>query len=178
MIRLFIAIDIPEAFREEVQGMGRSIANTKPVALDQLHLTLKFIGEVEGSRLLDIEDVLKEISSSKFQLCLKGVGTFPPRGMPRIVWVGVNPLKNITALRNTIERNLVKIDIARSKKKYIPHLTIARLKNSPLHHLQRFLAANALMESPDFWVESFSLYKSQLTPGGVIHTPIRSYALD
>ena len=61
MIRLFVAIDIPETIRREVEGMGRSIPKARPVPADQLHLTLKFIGEVEGSILLDIREALKDL---------------------------------------------------------------------------------------------------------------------
>jgi 2'-5' RNA ligase len=177
MIRLFIAIDLPEAVRREVEGMGRSIANANPVATEQLHLTLKFIGEVEGSRLLDIRDALTEIFLPKFSLALKGVGTFPPRGMPRILWVGVKTGEHILPLRNAIERTLAVINIPRDNKKYIPHLTIARLKDSPILQLQRFLAGNAFFQTAEFSVESFHLYSSKLTRKGALHTIERSYPL-
>jgi 2'-5' RNA ligase len=72
---------------------------------------------------------------------------------------------------------LEEIEIPREKKKYSPHLTLARLKNCPLHRLQEFLAGNALLRTPDFPVEEFHLYKSQLTKNGAIHTILRSYPL-
>lgn len=177
MIRLFVAIDIPEAIREEVQGMGRSIPNARPVPADQLHLTLKFIGEVEGSKFLDIQDTLEKVSQRKFSLCIKGTGTFPPRGTPRILWAGVEPVKNAIALRNSIERQLAAIDIPREKKKYTPHLTLARLRNSPIPALQQFLAGNAFLQTSSFPVETFTLYSSQLSPKGAIHTMESSYPL-
>jgi 2'-5' RNA ligase len=177
MIRLFIAIDIPEAIRMEVEGMGRLIPDTRPVPEDQLHLTLKFIGEVEGSRFLDIQDALKEIFLPKFSIALKGVGTFPPRGVPRILWVGVEPVERTIPLRNAIERSLAVINIPRDKKKFTPHLTLARLKNCPIHHLQEFLAGNAFFESSEFSVENFHLYSSKLTQKGALHTHERSYPL-
>ncbi len=177
MIRLFIAIDVPEAVRKEVAGMGRAIANTRPVPADQLHLTLKFIGEVEGSRSLDIRDALTEIFLPKFSIALKGIGTFPPRGIPRILWVGVEAGEHILPLRNSIERTLAVINIPRDKKKYIPHLTIARLKNCSIHHLQQFLAGNAFFQTAEFPVESFHLYSSRLTQKGAQHTVERSYPL-
>jgi 2'-5' RNA ligase len=177
MIRLFIAIDLPEAIRLEVQGMGRSIANASPVAAEQLHLTLKFIGEVEGSRLLDIRNALTEVFIPNFSIALKGVGTFPPRGIPRILWVGVENGEHILPLRNSIDKTLAVINIPRDKKKYIPHLTIARLKNSPIRQLQQFLAGNAFFQTAEFPVESFHLYSSRLTQKGAQHTLERSYPL-
>jgi RNA 2',3'-cyclic 3'-phosphodiesterase len=177
MIRLFVAIDIPESIQKEVQGMGRAIPKARPVPADQLHLTLKFIGEVEGSSFLDIRDSLKEIVHPKFLLALKGVGTFPPRGMPRILWAGVEPAAGIAALRNTIEKTLDAVGIAREKKKYTPHLTLARLNNCPIRHLQNYLAGNAFLQTPDFTVDNFHLYSSKLTPKGALHTLECSYPL-
>ena len=177
MIRLFVAIDIPETIRKEVEGMGRSIPNARPVPADQLHLTLKFIGEVEGSRLLDIDDALKETSSPKFSLCLQGVGTFPPRGAPRILWAGIQQAEKVVALRNSIERTLAAINIPRERKKYTPHLTLARLKNSPIQPLQQCLAGNAFFQTPAFPVESFHLFSSKLTKKGAQHTIVSSYPL-
>ena len=177
MIRLFVAVDIPESIQKEVQGMGRAIPNARPVPKDQLHLTLKFIGEVEGSSFLDIRESLKEIVHPKFLLALKGVGTFPPRGTPRILWAGVEPAAGIAALRNTIEKTLGAVGIAREKKKYTPHLTLARLHNCPIRPLQNYLAGNAFLQTPEFIVDNFHLYSSQLTQKGALHTLECSYPL-
>ncbi|TKB05769.1 RNA 2',3'-cyclic phosphodiesterase [Desulforhopalus sp. IMCC35007] len=177
MIRLFVAIDIPENIRQEVQGMGRSIPTGRPVPENQLHITLKFIGEVDGTTFLDILDVLGKINQPKFSLCLKGVGVFPPRGIPRILWAGVPPVQNLVALRKSIERELAEINIPREKKKFSPHLTLARLNNPPITKLQQFLAGNALLKTSDFPVQTFNLYSSQLTPKGAIHTLQNTYPL-
>jgi 2'-5' RNA ligase len=178
MIRLFIAIAIPEAIKREIAGLGRSIPQARPVPIEQMHLTVKFIGEVEGSRLLDIQSVLAEISRPQFSLCLHGVGTFPPRGTPRVLWAGVQPLDSLLALHRAIEGKLAEIAIPREKQKYSPHLTLARLNNSPLKHLQHFLAGNAFLRTPEFPVTAFNLHKSQLTSGGAKHRLIESYPLN
>ena len=177
MIRLFIAIDIPESIKIEVGTMGRAIPNARAVPIDQLHLTLKFIGEVEGSRFLDIREALQEIRLAKFSLALKGVGVFAPRGTPRILWAGVEPTQPTVKLRNTIEKTLAAIDIPRDKKKFTPHLTLARLNNCPGNRLHQFLAGNAFFQSSEFGIESFHLYKSQLTRKGALHTLASSYQL-
>lgn len=177
MIRLFIAIDIPENIRKEVEGMGRTIKNARPVPVEQLHLTLKFVGEVESSRLLDIDDALRKITFPKFSLSLRGVGTFPPRGTPRVLWVGVDSAEQTTNLRNCIERELAATGIPREKKRYTPHLTLARLGNCPIQQLHQFLAGNAFFQSSEFLVEKFHLYSSKLTPKGALHTLERFYLL-
>ncbi len=178
MTRLFIAIAIPVSIKGEIADLGRSIPGARPVPVEQMHLTLKFIGEVEGSRVLDIRGTLSEISRPRFALQLQGVGTFPPRGTPRVLWVGVHPTGDLLALRQAIEKKLVEIDIPREKQKYSPHLTLARLNKSPLHRLQQFLAGNAFLQTPDFPVTAFILYKSQLTRNGAIHTLVESYTLN
>ncbi len=177
MLRLFIAIPLPTAIKEEIVGLGGLLAGARPVPVEQLHLTLKFIGEVEGSRRLDIEEVLAEISRPSFSLCLQGVGTFPPRGVPRVLWAGVQPKDDLLSLRRSIENKLAEIGIPRERQKFQPHLTLARLNNPSIHHLQQFLAGNALLRSPEFSVASFCLYKSQLTNGGPLHSRLQTYAL-
>lgn len=177
MIRLFVAITLPESIRKEVQGMGRAIPNGRPVPEDQLHLTLKFIGEVEGSRLLDIQEALASISHRKLSICLQGVGTFPPRGNPRILWAGVEPAGHTIALRNSIEKKLLLIGIAKERKKFTPHITLARLNNSPIRQVQQYLAGNAFLHTETFTVNSFELYSSQLTGKGALHRLENSFPL-
>ncbi len=177
MTRLFIAVSIPTAITAGIAGLGRSIPGARPVPVEQMHLTLKFIGEVEGSRILDIRGALSEISRPQFTLGLRGVGVFPPRGIPRVLWAGVAPLDELIALRQVIEKKLAEIAIPREKQKYSPHLTLARLNNAPLRHLQQFLAGNALLQSPEFTVAAFTLYSSHLSSKGAMHTAIETYAL-
>ena len=170
MIRLFIAIDVPEDFSTLICGLGGTIPGSRPVPLDQLHLTIKFIGEVESGRLDDIREALDSIDSPPFSLSLKGVGHFPPRGMPRVLWVGVSPVAEITALRNRIENTLFGAGIPREGRKFAPHITVARLKNSPLKRVGQWLAGNAMLETPPFEVSEFRLYASTLSAKGAIHT--------
>lgn len=177
MIRLFIAISIPPSIKAEIAGLGRAIPGARQVPVEQMHLTLKFIGEVEGSRLLDIQGALTEVSLGKFSLGLRGVGTFPTRGTPRILWAGVQPTDKLTVLRQAIEKKLAEIDIPREKQKYSPHLTLARLNAPPIHRLQQVLAGNAFLQTAEFTVSAFDLYKSQLTQNGAIHTLITTYPL-
>jgi 2'-5' RNA ligase len=178
MIRLFIAIAIPASIKAELAGLGRSLPGARPVPVEQMHLTLKFIGEVEDSMFLDVRGALSEISRPQFALWLHGIGTFPPRGNPRILWAGVQPTGDLLALRQAIEKKLAEIGIPREKQKYSPHLTLARLNNSPLHRLQQVLAGNAFLRTSEFAVAAFSLFKSQLTRNGAIHTLVNSYALN
>jgi len=175
--RIFIAIDLPDNIRHGLTGLGGSLPRVRTVPPDQLHLTLKFIGEVEGGKLLDIKECLQETAqkNKKFAIRLKEVGVFPPRSTPRVLWAGVKPKEPVAILRNQIESTLKKIGIPGEKRKFSPHITLARLKNCPIHRLQQFLVANSFLESPEFCVNGFSLYSSRLTTKGAIHTLLQRY---
>lgn len=177
MIRLFIAIDVPNDVRILMCGMGATIPGARTVPTEQLHLTLKFIGDVENSLLPDIQSTLSTIGKAPFTMCLKGAGHFPPRGNPKVLWVGISPVTEVTALRNSVEKSLANIGIPREKRKFSPHITLARLKNSPLNRVMQFLEGNSFFETPTFTVNEFCLYASTLTPRGAVHTGLASYPL-
>lgn len=170
MIRLFIAIDLPDTIKPFVVNMGGSVPGGRPVPEDQLHLTLKFIGDVDTALLPDIKEALHTVSQECFSLRLKGVGHFPPRGNPRVLWAGIMPTSETITLRNKVEKALADIGIERERRKFSPHLTLCRLKNSPLKRVTRFLSENALLETPEFTISEFHLYSSVLTQKGAIHT--------
>lgn len=177
MKRLFVAISPPQDVCRDIAELARTVPGGRPVISEQLHLTLKFIGEVEGGKLLDIKDALGEISRPTFSLSLCGVGVFPPRGMPRVVWAGIEPVEEIDRLRRDIEKTLFAAGIPKEKQKFAPHLTLARLKDTNISRLQSFLAGNSLLRSPPFEVTAFTLFSSQLTAKGALHSEVAVYRL-
>jgi 2'-5' RNA ligase len=177
MLRLFVAVDIPEDIRTLVCGMGATIPGSRAVPTEQLHLTLKFLGDMESGMLLDIRQALAVIAHEPFSMSLKTVGHFPPRGNPRVLWVGIHPVQEVVSLRNKVEKALSDIGIEREKRKFSPHVTLARLKDSPIQRVSQFLAGNSLFETPSFRIDEFQLYSSTLTPRGAIHTIQESFPL-
>ncbi len=175
--RLFIALEIPADIRQSIYGMGSGLGRIRNVPVEQIHLTLKFIGDVDGGAAIDIKEALTTISHPPIACSLKGTGVFPPRGTPRVLWVGVEPQDPIRGLQRKIDNCLAAIDIERDKRKFSPHITIARFGDSGVKHLAEFLAGNALFTSPSFPVTSFTLFASRLTPKGAIHTRICQYPL-
>ena len=160
MIRLFVAIDLPPDVMELLAAISYGLAGAKWVEPDQLHLTLRFIGEVEGSRFMDIKEMLSTVEINQFPLRLKGIGHFPPRKAPRVLWVGIDKNEVLPRLRGKIETTLVKGGLPPEGRKYSPHITIARLKNTPAVTVGNFMAANTLFASEPFLVENFYLYSS------------------
>jgi len=177
MPRLFIAVDLPETIKENLESMSFGIPGAKWVAPEQLHLTVRFIGEVDGAVFRDIRDILNEIRFAPFSLQLKGVGYFPPRGAPRVLWVGLEKSEPLHLLRKKIDSALLRVRVEPEGRKFSPHITLARLKNSPVQKIANFLAGNGLFSQEPFQVEDFKLYSSVLSPKGAYHRVERIYSL-
>jgi 2'-5' RNA ligase len=176
-MRLFVAIDLPEGVKERLAAIATGLPGARWVAAEQLHLTLRFIGEVEGSVVHDIRDVLDEVVRAPFDLQLQGVGFFPPRKKPRVVWVGVEKNKELIQLRNRIESGLTRIGLEPEGRKFAPHITLARLKNTPASRVGRFLEEYSLLYAPPFRVREFRLYSSVLSERGAKHFVEQVYPL-
>ncbi len=177
MIRTFIALELDEAIRLRLNELGRAIPAARPIPAEQIHLTLRFIGDVDGACLRDITEALTEIQAAPLCLTIKGVGHFPPRGMPRVVWAGVEPAGAITGLRNQINGLLQRLGIPREERSYHPHITIARLKSCPIGRIADFLSGNSLLQSPPLTLDSFALFTSTLTENGALHRKLAAYRL-
>ena len=177
MIRLFVAIDLPDGVKEGLRAISFGLPGAKWVPADQLHLTLRFIGEVDGGLFREIREALQHVESEGFAMNLKGLGYFPPRQEPRVLWVGMEKSELLWQLRKKVDRELVQLGIPPEKRNFSPHITIARLKETPLARLTNFLSGNALFALPEFQVDCFYLYSSVLTPKGPIHQQEAGYHL-
>jgi 2'-5' RNA ligase len=177
MPRLFIAVDLPEVIRNSLGNMSFGIPGARWVDPQQIHLTVRFIGEVEGATFLDIKTVLEQVRLEPFSLALKGVGHFPPRGKPRVLWVGIEQSQPLQSLKKRIDTTLAGVGLEPEGRKFSPHITLARLKNSPVQKVANFLAGNGLFSQEPFEVSDFKLYSSTLTPKGAIHKVEQIYSL-
>ncbi len=177
MIRLFIAIELPPDIRSYIKGLGRGIPGARPIPEEQIHLTLHFLGEVEGTMFKDIRESLLEVKNDPFSLQVSGVGHFPPRGKPKVIWAGVMPTDELIHLRKRVGKELLACGLVLEKRKFSPHITLARLHNSPLRRVSEFLAGNSFLKTPEFTVDNFHLFSSHLGRNGAIHTLEESYKL-
>jgi 2'-5' RNA ligase len=126
---------------------------------------------------IEIADALSLIESTPFELTLKGVGHAPPRGEPRVLWIGVEEQPILLQLQRKIEKTLVELGLPPEKRNFQPHVTVARLNNTPHEWVANFLAQNALLRTPTFTVEEYHLVSSQLSSKGAVHTKEYSYPL-
>lgn len=177
MKRLFVAIDIPAGLKEHLVSICHGLPDTRWVPPEQIHLTIRFIGEVEGSLYNQIAASLAGVRSEPPLLKIKGIGHFPPRRKPRVLWVGLEHNDLLLRLRNKIESTLVSNGLAPEGRKFSPHITIARCKNPPLKRVADFMAAHSLFELPPFPAEEFHLYSSLLSSSGAIHQLEETYPL-
>ena len=178
MPRLFIAIDFPDLVIEQlIELCDWSLENATWVNDDQFHLTLRFIGEVDGIEFDDIREELFQIRQSAFPLTLKGIGFFPPRKQPRVLWVGVDKNEALFQLQKKIETRLDRLHVPAEKRKFHPHVTLARLRYLSAERIGSYLSRNNLFKTGPFSVEEFILYSSILTSQRAIHTQEAFYPL-
>jgi 2'-5' RNA ligase len=176
-MRLFVGLAIPDLAAEGLMLLQGGVPGARWVTREQLHLTLRFIGEVDGRRLSDIEDALGSMPARGFAIELHGLGTFGSRE-PRQLWAGVRPNEALMHLQRKIETALQRIGLPAEPRKFTPHVTIAKLKAARRDRLMEFIQAHALYASAPFEVNAFLLYRSTLTPNGSLYTVERDYPLD
>ena len=168
-MRLFVAVDPPEAVRKQLREICRDVSGAKWTRPDQLHLTLKFIGEAAPDEFARIRGALSRVSGDSFPLRFRGVGRFPPRGSPRILWAGTEPEYAIRRLHAMVEDALTEAGVERDQRPFSPHLTLARLRDARFADADGFLERGRSFHTEEFPVEEFSLYSSVLAPEGATH---------
>ena len=178
MPRLFVAIDFPEAVNRRLAALCSGLARARWLPPEQFHLTLRFIGEVDGGTFADVADGLSEVACPPFSLRLGGVGHFPPRGRPRVLWVGIRVDDALSRLHGQIESRLRLLGIAPEGRKFAPHVTLARFKGTPVNRLRDYLIAHDDFITETILVSHFHLYSSILGAKGAIHSIEASYPLD
>ena len=144
----------------------------------QIHLTLRFIGEVSKDGADQIMKALKQVKGRPFSLRMKSVGFFPPRKEPRILWAGIAENEELLRLQNRIERAVVSAGIDNDERKFHPHVTLARLHATPSRHVARFVTGNSLFMTEEFSISSFHLYESTSGKEGAIHAKVADYRLE
>lgn len=177
MPRSFIAIDLPPEIKKQIAKISFGLPGARFVTDEQLHLTLHFLGELDGTQFNDLADQLTTIESDPIELELNGVGCFPKRGSAKILWVGVAPTQALNKLHKQMERLLKGCGIKTESRRFTPHITIARLKEVSDTKLAIYLQDHALFKTTSFTVDEFHLFTSQLAASGSIHTQEYSYPL-
>jgi RNA 2',3'-cyclic 3'-phosphodiesterase len=184
-IRSFIAIELPEPVKAELKQIADRIKSADPTCAkwvdpNSIHLTLKFLGNVDAGKVDSIVDAMKDaaLASAPFQLELQGLGAFPNLHRAQVVWVGVSgDIDKLQTFQKNLESNLEKLGFAPEGRVFSPHLTLARVRDyvTPLQRqsLGNLINTQKFTSSQVIPVNSISLMKSQLTRSGAIYTELQ-----
>jgi len=177
-MRLFIAIEIPDDIKNEMaevqirlKGSGVDASWSRA---EGMHLTLKFLGEVSETKVLEIMNALTNAvrSPAGFRINLKGIGAFPDQKNARVVWAGIaGDLEKLAMLQDAVEEAMAGLGFEREKRTFTPHLTLGRIKH--IYARDRWLKALDGVKDfnlPAFEVHAVSLIKSELKPAGAAYT--------
>ena len=170
MKRLFFGLELPDPIRDQISWMQGGLERARFTAPENLHLTLLFLGECDAPTTRALEDELGQLQVEPFSLQLKSVGVFPPRGVPRSVHLGLEDSAALLELHKRLRRLARRAGAAVDRRKFIPHVTLARLKKTPERQVGAFLARHGLYRSDPFEVERICLYSSILSPKGSRYT--------
>ena len=180
MSRLFVAIVPPSTVRAELAALAEPVPGVRWVPEDNLHLTLRFIGEADAAREAAFADSLAQVRVEPFILPVEGVGFFPSRGPAKVLWAGTGRAHTrLFQLRKQVDEALLAVESGLDVHSFSPHFTLGRL--GPEYEsktLARWLERHASFEAPPFRVSEFHLMASELSPGRPpAYAPVRTYAL-
>ena len=178
MLRLFVALDLTEEIRRRLAGLAGGVPGARWTEPENLHLTLRFIGEVPEDQAMDIDAALAEVRAPAFPLILDGVGVFGSARRARVLWAGVERSEALAHLQAKVESALVRCGLPADERKFSPHITQPRLKDAPADRIGRFLSDRGLFRAGPMPVEHVTLYRSHLGNGGAVYEALREYPLD
>lgn len=177
MIRLFTGLSLPADLREGLSALQAGIPNARWVPPENLHITLRFIGEVDEPTAQAIHDALKDIHDPAFAIDIQGIGLFGSGRQVHTLWAGVEKAPPLLHLRDKIESALVRLGLAPEGRRYYPHISLAKLKGAPPPKIQEFLNHYSLFHAGPLAVDSFVLFSSQLGRGSPVYTAEADYPL-
>jgi len=169
--RLFVAIDLPQSTRQLLADLDPQIRGVRWLESEQMHLTLGFFGDVAEDVDSGLRERLGAIHFRAFFLPLMGIGTFPPKGPPKIIWIGVaRGHPHLFQLHKRVQEAALAAGLEPELRPFHPHITLARCHRVSPQSVRKFLKSNVDLDLGLIHVDSFYLYSSKLTPGGPIHT--------
>ena len=176
MHRLFVAIRPPEPIRDLLIDAMDESPTLRWVGDDQLHLTLRFIGEVERPLANDVADALGRVRYPRFNLRISGLGRFE-RKQGGALWAAVEPRKPVTELAAKVERACVEAGLPPERRAFHPHITLARWNRSTAEAAIAFDRRRSDLSSDPFTIDRFILFESHLSRHGAHYEEVAEYRL-
>jgi 2'-5' RNA ligase len=177
VIRLFVAIPLPVDVRAQLGALQSGLSNARWIDKENMHLTMRFIGEVHEPDVQEIDSVLSQLIEPAIPVELHGLGYFERRGRAHSVWVRIKKSDALVHLQAKIERTLVTFGLEPEKRKYTPHVTLARIHDMPVERLVPWLSEIGDFSVPVFMADQFVLVETIRGHGGATYTPIARYDL-
>lgn len=178
MPRLFLGIDLPDAIDFDISLMAGGIPGARWQTAEQLHLTLHFLGDVDGGDARRLRAALEQLEAPSFTMQLRGAGVFPLRGPARSLWVGVTEADPIRLIHERSARIIDELGLEREHRKFVPHVTVARLHHADQRKLAEWVTGHALYASQPFLVNEVRLYSSVLSHAGAKYRTEAVYPLE
>ena len=176
-MRLFIAIPLPDEVRARLGLLTSGVPAARWVRPENMHLTLRFLGEVADADAAHLDDVLSGLDDAAFSLRLSGLGTFGRGHKTRALWTGADGGPALMHLQDKIERVCQMQGFPPEARKFSAHVTLARFKMNPGKKLADFLEAHAGFATDPFWVDHFVLYRSHTGNEAPHYETLRTYDL-
>ena len=179
LIRTFISIDVP--ITDEISDILDSLRNTDGIRAspkEQIHITLKFLGDTDEKKVIRLCDSLENSLSEKgpFNIIIEGTGAFPNQRNPRVVWLGVKDSEPLMDIANIVNDTISSMNLKCDDKKFSPHITIGRING--MCDLKEIFKDYGKKSFCTFRCDHIDVMKSVLTPKGAIHSVVRSICLD
>ena len=178
MMRLFVGIKLPEQHKQTLNRFQNGLPDARWTAPENLHLTLRFIGEIEEPQAEDLHDALMHVSAPAFPLKIAGAGYFASGKRPRTLWAGVeNAEAGLDFLQSKIERAAQKSGLEPEGRRFTPHVTLGRVTASPMNRLDAYVADNAALSLPVWTVEYCTRFESTLGKSQASYRALADYPL-
>ncbi len=176
-MRLFVGLDLPWEIRSELTKLRTSLPGARWVAEESLHLTLRFIGEVTPNQAEDIDVALHNLRGKKFPLTLTGLGTLSRSGREISLWAGVERSAALEHLQAKVETALQRAGLPPERRRFVPHVTLARLDSLVDSRLAAYVQANNLFRSSTVEIDHVTLFSSLLGKEAAVYTAEVAYPL-
>jgi RNA 2',3'-cyclic 3'-phosphodiesterase len=180
-MRLFIAIELPDGIRDALARVQSELKaathSARWVAAESIHITLKFLGEVQEGKIADIHAAVTGLTWKPFTITVRGVGFFPGTRSPRIFWAGMES-PTMQELAAQVDSKMEPLGFEKEKRAFRPHITLARAKDTRID--ASLVTAATHFKDHDFgsfFVDRMFLFRSTLRPSGAVHEKLREYLL-
>jgi 2'-5' RNA ligase len=176
-MRLFVGLALPWELKQRLAVLAGGVPGARWVPVENYHMTLRFIGEVPKHRAEEIDHALAALRTRPFSLTLVGVGTFNKGGRDTQLWVGVERNPHLDHLQAKIETALQRVGLEPERRRFAPHVTLARLDNAVPAKIAQFVQTHNLFRAEPVPVEHFILFSSRLGKEASVYVPEVEYML-